>query len=73
MLFTIWNGSAKPKDGKRKNTILRTGQNSYPRSYALDEEPDEEELPDELSEISDEPETPLRHHVAMRYDYFLEP
>lgn len=71
MLATIWDGTAKPKDGKYKQDTTWGNKNTYPRSYSLDDETDaNEELPDELSEFSDEPEPPLRHHITMRHAYY---
>lgn len=71
MLATIWDRTAKPKDGQLKQAAFWNSKNTHPRSYSLDDEMDvNEERPDEWPELSDEPEPPLRHHITMRHIYY---
>lgn len=71
MLATIWNGTAKPRGKKRQLQAAWLVNNTYPRSYSLDDETDsDDELPDEMTTYADEPETPLRHHITLRYSHY---
>lgn len=70
MLATIWDGTAKPKNGSRKSDTAWITRHNYRLPYSRDDETDsDEELPDEVPEFSDEPEPPLRRHIASRHAY----